>query len=212
MAGLVALTACVAPGAATPAPPPAPPSLTVRYDGAGPAAARIGLIGDSIMASIRWNGAYAPLRQWNHTFDAESCRRTVTTSCSGPDGYAPANALEVMGRLRGQLGSVLVMVTGANDPLHTLDDGIDAVVAEARAQGIARVVWLTVHDAADKNAVLAQRAAGSGGYLVIADWAGYSAPHPEWANADGLHLNAAGAATLSSFIADHVAAVLTGTR
>ena len=73
------------------------------------------------------------------------------------------------------------------------------------------MIWLTVPAADDMNAVLAQRAEQYGGYLVVADWAGYSAPHPEWANADGLHLNAAGAAALSPFIADHVAAVLAGT-
>jgi len=190
---------------------PAPGTLTVSWDGAGSGAARVGLIGDSTMAAIRWSGAYAPLRQWNFTYDAESCRRTITTSCRGSDGYAPENALTVMDRLRGRLGAVLVMMMGANDPLNRVGDGIDAVVAEARAQNIANVVWLTVHAADDKNAVVAQRAQQYGGYLVVADWAGYSAPFPEWANADGLHLNSAGAAALSQFIADHVAEVLAAT-
>ena len=36
----------------------------------------------------------------------------------------------------------------------------------------------------------------------------YSDPHPEWTNADRLHINNAGAAVLSQFIADHVATVL----
>jgi hypothetical protein len=189
-------------------PAPTASGATVTFDGAGPGVARIGLIGDSTMASIRWSGAYAPLRQWNFTFDAEACRRTITVSCHGADGYTPANALTVMGRLNGQLGSVLVMMVGANDPLVRFGEGVDAVVAEARAQGIANVIWLTVHGAAGANDVLAQRAQQYGGYLVVADWAGYSDPHPEWTNADRLHINNAGAAVLSQFIADHVATVL----
>jgi hypothetical protein len=198
---------------APPAPPattvaPAPTTLTVTYDGAGPGVARIGLIGDSTLAAIRWTGAYAPLRRWNYTYDAESCRRTITASCHGPDGYAPANALELMHRLSGQLGAVLVLMLGANDPTNRFGEAVDAVVAEARAQGINTVIWLTVHGADDKNAILAQRAQQYGGYLVIADWAGYSAPHPEWTIADGLHISAAGAPVLSQFIADNVAAVL----
>ena len=140
----------------TSVPGPTPPVATVSYDGAGPTAPWIGLIGDSTMASIRWTDAYAPLRQWNYTYDAESCRRTITASCHGPDGYAPANALDEMHRLSGQLGVVLVMMLGANDPLNRFGEGIDAVVAEARAQGIATVIWLTVPGADDKNAVLAQ--------------------------------------------------------
>jgi hypothetical protein len=209
----VVLLAQCAPQCAPTAPPaattaPAPATLTVTYDGAGPGVARIGLIGDSTMAAIRWTGAYAPLRRWNYTYDAESCRRTITASCHGPDGYAPANALEVMHRLSGHLGAVLVMMLGANDPLNRFGEGVDAVVAEARAQGIGTVIWLTVHGADDKNAVLAQRAQQLGGYLVVADWAGFSGPHPEWTTADGLHLSAVGAPVLSQFIADHVAEVL----
>jgi hypothetical protein len=202
------VAAAPAPGPG-PAPAPAPSSgLTVTYDGAGPGVARIGLIGDSTMASIRWSGAYAPLRRWNYTYDAESCRRTITTSCHGSDGYAPANALATMHRLSGQLGAALVMMVGANDPANRFGEGIDAVVAEARAQGIGTVVWLTVHGATDRNAILGQRAQQYGGYLVVADWAGYSAPHPEWTNADGLHITTIGAAALSQFIADQVGQVL----
>ena len=85
---------------------------------------------------------------------------------------------------------------------------LGALVAEARAQGVTTVVWLTVHGAGGVNDILAQRAQQYGGHLVIADWAGYSEPHPEWTNADGLHITAAGAAVLSQFIADHVAQVL----
>ena len=189
--------------------PTAPTTLTVTYDGAGPAAPWIGLIGDSTMATIRWNGAYAPLRQWNFTYDAESCRRTITNSCHGSDGYTPENALEVMHRLSGQLGAVLVMMMGANDPVGRFGEAIDVVLAEAQAQDITTVIWLTVNGAGDRNAILAQRAQEHGGYLVVADWAGYIGPHPEWTNADGLHINSVGAPVLSQFIADHVAQVLT---
>jgi hypothetical protein len=182
--------------------------LTVTYDGAGPNVARVGLIGDSTLASIRWTGSWAPLRWWNYTYDAESCRRTSTPSCHGPDGYAPENVLEVMQRLRGRLGALLVLMEGANDPVNVFGAGIDAVVREARAQGISRIIWLTIRNAPEKNAVLVQRAQQHGGYLVIADWDGYSAPHPEWTIEDGLHLSSVGAPVLAQFLADNVAVLL----
>lgn len=207
--GLAIVSSCAVP-VPTPAPAPASGTYTITYDGAGADAPRIGLIGDSTMAAIRWSGAYAPLRQWNYTYDAESCRRTITLSCHGADGYTPENVLGVMHRLSGRLGAVLVLMVGANDPASRFGEGIDAVVAEARAQGIGTVIWLTVHGAADKNAILAQRAEQHGGYLVIADWAGYSDPHPEWTNSDRLHITPAGAIVLAQFIADHVAQVLAG--
>jgi lysophospholipase L1-like esterase len=67
---------------------------------------------------------------------------------------------------------------------------------------------LTISHADDKNAVLAQRAQQYGGYLVLADWAGYSAPHPDWTIADGLHLSNVGAPILARSIADNVALLL----
>lgn len=185
-----------------------PGTLTVVYDGAGPAAAHIGLIGDSTMASLRRNSAYAPLERWNFTYDAEECRRTITPSCRGSDGYAPATAIDTMRRLSGQLDTVLVMMTGANDPADRFGEGIDTIVAEARAQGIQSVIWMTVHGYDGHNAILAQRAGQDGGYLAIADWDTYSANHPEWTLADGLHISNAGAPVLSQFIADNVAQVL----
>ncbi len=214
---VAALVASCAPTCAPPTPGPAATTTTtikpvgqetVTYNGAGPAAPRFGLIGDSTLAAIRWNDAYAPLRQWNYIFDAESCRRTITASCAGPDGYAPDNAIEAMHRLSGRLGAVLVMMTGANDPTNRFGEAIDTIVAEARSEGIRSVIWLTVHGADDRNAILAQRAGQDGGYLVRADWAGYGAGHPEWTNADGLHISNAGAPVLAQFIADNVAQVL----
>jgi hypothetical protein len=205
---------CVPAPAASP-PPAATPTiqpgtLTVVYDGAGPGAARIGLIGDSTMAALRWANAYAPLERWNFTYDAESCRRTITPSCHGSDGYAPATGIDTMRRLSGRLGTVLVMMEGANDPANRFGEGIDTIVAEAQAQGIRSVIWLTIHGFDQHNAILAQRAQQDGGYLVVADWAGYIAGHPEWTISDGLHVSSAGAPVLAQFIADNVAQVMTG--
>ena len=221
--GVMLITQC-APACLPPAEPPPPDAtvtvpaptttiqqqgqLTVTYDGAGPNAPRLGLIGDSTLASIRWTGTWAPLRRWNYTYDAESCRRTSTPSCHGPDGYAPENVLEVMQRLRGRLGSVLVIMVGANDPVNVLGAGIKAVVQEAQAQGISRVVWLTIRGADDKNAVIGQLAQTYEGYLVVADWNMYSAPNDALWTIDGLHLNSTGALALSTYLAQGVAQFL----
>jgi hypothetical protein len=220
----VALISQCAPACLPPADPPPPDAtatvpaptttiqqqgqLTVTYDGAGPNVARIGLIGDSTLAAIRWTASWTPLRRWNYTYDAESCRRAATPSCHGPDGYAPENVIEVMQRLRGRLGNVLVVMDGANDPVNVLGAGIKAVVQEAQAQGIGRVVWLTIRGGVDRNAVITQQSGLYGGYLVVADWDAYSAPHPDWTIADGLHLSSVGAPMLSQFIADSVAPLL----
>jgi peptidoglycan hydrolase-like protein with peptidoglycan-binding domain len=206
----VASVLAAVPGAAT-----ASTASTVGYDGAGPGAARIGLIGDSTLSSLRLTNAFAPLRRWNYTFDAESCRRTITASCRIAGGHAPENALAVMRRLSGQLGRVLVMMEGYNDPADRFGEAVDAVVAEARAQSVSSVVWLTLRTAATPkygayNDVLQQRDQQYRGYLVVADWATYSGNHPEWVNSGGIHVTSVGAPALAQFITDSVARLLAG--
>lgn len=224
--GIAATTVLLAAGLAGPW-PSASADDTIVYDGAGPTEARLGILGDGTLAGIRWQDAYAPLNRYNYTFDGESCRRTIATSCLGRDGYAPENLLTTMERLSGQLGDVLVVVNGSNDPGTQFASAVDAVMAAAGRQGIGTVVWLTMATAdvdavgpdyastsytfRDNNRILLQKAAEYGGALQVADWATHSAAHPSWFGPDGVTLSAAGATAAATFIADTADAVLAGT-
>jgi hypothetical protein len=193
---------------------------TVFYDGAG-SARHIGLIGDSTLTAVRLVGAYGPLRTYNFVFDAEECRRTTGISC----GARPQTALRTLRRLDGRWGRVLVMMTGYNDPGRTFAASVDAIMAEARAQRIRAVIWLTMRTAdvsypprdfsstslgfGDNNRILLQKVRSYRGRLQIADWAGHSAGRRRWVT-DGVHLTATGAAAVASYITDQVGVVLSG--
>jgi hypothetical protein len=206
--------------------PPAHADETVRFDGAG-AAPAISLIGDSTLTGVRWYADYGALRQFNFVLSAESCRRTIEQSCISREGYRSANVLGAMQSLRGELGEVLVVMSGYNDPVWTIDEAIDGVVAEARRQGVGHVVWLTLRTGPDVdysdpqdqsnintfreyNDQLVEAAAGSGGYLQVADWATYSSGAAGWFERDGVHLTAAGVDAVTGFIATTVQRVLAG--
>jgi len=194
---------------------------TVFYNGAG-SAPHIGLIGDSTLTAVRLVGAYDPLRRYNFTFDAEECRRTTATSC----GTHPDNALTTLRRLRGRWGSVLVMMTGYNDPGKTFAGSVDAIMAAARRQHIKVVIWLTLRTAevayprrgfkstsdgfGDNNRILLQESRQYIGRLQIANWAGHSADRPAWVASDGIHLTSTGALAVSKFIARKVDRVFAG--
>ena len=198
---------------------------TVRWD-AGDTAPSIGLIGDSTLSGVRWVGEYGDLRRFNFVFDAESCRRTVETSCWSREQYRPRNAITALQDHAGEWGDVLVMMTGYNDSADRFTDGVDAILDEAADQGIDTVVWLSLRTKGvdyeeplhlangstyrEANRSLYELASESDGYLQIADWASYSADHPEWFEADGAHLAPAGVDPLTEFIADQVDAVLAG--
>ena len=200
------------------------PSTTVVN--AVPGAPQIGLIGDSTLAGVRWYGQYGQLQTYSYVFDAESCRRTLEPSCWSREGYRPDTALQTMQRLSGRWGDVLVMMAGYDDSSYLFDDAIDAVVAEARRQGVGHVLWLTLrtegvgyeeplHQAngrtyRESNKVLLSRAAHLGGYLQIADWASHSVDHEGWLEPDGVHVTKLGAGALTAFIADQVGRVLDG--
>ena len=199
---------------------------TIFFDDAGEAP-HIGLLGDSTLAGVRWYGDYGPLERYNFVLSAESCRRTYEQSCISREGYRSENVISAMRTLDGELGEVLVVMSGYNDPESSIDEAIDGVVDEARDQGVEHVVWLSLRTSDDVdysdpqeqssintfreyNEQLFAAAAASGGYLQVADWATFSIGATAWFEGDGVHLTSIGVDAATSFIAGTVDQVLAG--
>ena len=190
-------------------------------------APHISLIGDSTLTGVRWYADYGALERFNFVFSAESCRRTIEQSCISREGYRSANVIRAMRTLDGELGEVLVVMSGYNDPVWTIDEAIAGVVDEARGQGVGHVVWLSLRTSDDVdysdpqeqssintfreyNEQLVAAAAASDGYLQVADWATYSNGASAWFEADGVHLTPRGVDAITTFIAGMVERVLAG--
>jgi len=188
---------------------------------------KVTLLGDSTMAGMEWymyddgdadavanndireivGGSYAM------TFSAESCRRIVNTSCTGRFGTRPQSVLPVMQTaLAGQLGQALVIMAGYDDA--SIASAVDQVMAEAEAQGVIEVLWLTYRtttsyvlpggeQASDlyrsHNAELAAAATRHPTLRVI-DWNAYTADKQTWFASDGIHLDPEGAMGLARYI------------
>lgn len=166
------------------------------------------LVGDSVMAGMS-SASRAGLP--GHVFDAKVCRRLISTSCTYR-GVRPATALDVVRSWRGVPNRAIVVAAGYND--GSVGAAVDAIVEEARRQGVPHVVWLTYRVAGSNaatyrshNSVLWQKAQQYP-ELTIADWAGRSAGRSDWVAADGLHLNGSGAAAMANLIGS----VLAGLR
>jgi hypothetical protein len=179
----------------------------------------VSLIGDSTMAGMAWNSTTGNDPRdivgnaYRLTFDAESCRRLVVGSCRGRFGYTPMSVLPLMKTtLAGRLGEAMVVMAGYDD--SSITNAVDLVMAEAEAQGVTRVFWLTYRTntayvlpggLAARNlygshnnelAAAAQRHPS----LRILDWNGYTTNQPSWFAGDGIHLSLAGAVGLATFI------------
>lgn len=198
----------------------------IVFDGAGNAA-HISLVGDSTLAGVRWYSDYGALRRFNFVLNAESCRRTIELSCISREGYRSENAIAAMRSLNGELGEVVVIMSGYNDPVWTIGDAIDGVVEEARSQGAEHVIWLTLRTSGDVdysdpqeqssiatfqeyNEQLVAAADASNGFLQVADWATYSLGATAWFEQDGVHLTTDGVDAVTTFIASVVDRVLAG--
>lgn len=118
---------------------------------------RIVIISDSAMAGVRWNGATEALVGADYELYLESCRRLVTPSCSGREGYAPRTALKQIERLEKATNhrDVLVIATGYNDWEGRFAsaglgwDDLGAVMAAAREKHFKNIVWVTLRSDSD---------------------------------------------------------------
>jgi len=189
---------------------------TVFFDEAGVDVQTIGLIGDSTLSGVRWYQGYGELSRFNYVLDAESCRRTLATSCWSREDYRPETVIETMRRLSGEWGDLLVIMSGYNDASSGFASALDAVIEEAQMQGIPNVMWMAlrthevIYEEPNKlanadtyreaNRTLYAKAAELDGYLEIADWSTYTAERSSWFEGDGVHLTKAGAAGVTTFI------------
>jgi hypothetical protein len=188
----------------------APPRAT-------PPRAQITLIGDSTMAGMVWYETATHPQEvirstYAMTITAESCRRLVVPSCRGRFHYVPSTAVVAMRSLRGRLGSVVVVMAGYDDV--DINAGVSAVMAEANAQHVKTVIWLTYRT--DVPYVLPSgfpaRSLYGGHNLVLfaaarrypnlklADWNTYSRGRPGWLASDGIHMTPGGAVELARYI------------
>jgi hypothetical protein len=206
---LLAAAGAVLPGAAAPAGAvtPAAPITSVSA------------MGDSTLLGLTYNptaGRNSDARsvisaQYNLLYAAASCRSLIGPSCGR---NPPTTVLQEMLSHQGQLGQVLVIMGGYDDP--DIRPGVDAIVAEATRQGVGTVLWLTYrtnvsynfgYNYVRFNGYLQEKAEQYKGTLVLADWNAYSANHPEWMVSDGVHVNATGAFVLANFIVASIKAL-----
>jgi hypothetical protein len=95
------------------------------------------------------------------------------------------------------------------------------MIAQARAKGIDRVIWLTYRDqvgyvspggvsnsaafALNNRYLHSVMAAGWYPELILADWNAYSRRHPSWLTADGVHLTVEGAPQAGIYVSRKLA-------
>ncbi len=198
------------PSSAAPAPAPGEPPAPVE-----PAPPRrVLVISDSSGAGMRWAiDARPALAGAEFTLDLESCRRLITRSCNGREGYVPGNALRALTN-KGEGHDTLVVLTGYNDSDREFETAFEYIYQTAVDLGIGTVIWATYREdvgysvpdgarasyAAMNEVLWAKAAGGAHPALHVLDWWGYTFEAPEWFARDGVHYRAAGALGMADLI------------
>jgi hypothetical protein len=123
------------------------------------------------------------------------CRRLVQVSCPY-QGVRPPTVLDVVqASPAGTLGTIAVVDVGYNDYVAQYQNDMDAVIKALIGKGVEHIIWTTLHEVRDDyrkiNTTIRTEAAGWP-QVSIADW-NASGQGQDWFNADGIHLNSAGA-------------------
>jgi hypothetical protein len=170
----------------------------------------ISAIGDSTLLGMTASARSIVNSSYDMLFEAKSCRRLIIKSCGRTIQHP--NTLETMRALQGRLGDAVVIMAGYDD-WYDFDVAVDAIVGEAKRQGVGRVIWLTYRSQGPYvgvggayfatyrqfNAILAAKARQHP-ELIVADWDTHSLGKSSWFSSDGIHISSSGATALAHFI------------
>jgi hypothetical protein len=137
------------------------------------------------------------------------CRRLVQLSCPY-QGVRPPTVLDVVQRSSSaSLGPIVVVDVGYNDYVDQYQNDMETVIKALVAKGVAHIIWTTLHEVRDDyrnmNATIRAEAA-RWPQLVVVDWNAASQGQA-WFNADGIHLDSAGAWGLAKVLRPAILAV-----
>ena len=169
---------------------------------------RVTMFGDSVAGSLR----YVPEAReilgdgLDLRLELSPCRRLATLSCPYMGARPPSVLDLVEASSPADLGDVVVVDVGYNEPAASYDTSMATVLAALEAKGVEHVIWVTLRGQTDNyrqiDGVIRGEARGAS-QVQLVDWDAASAGK-DWFNADGIHLNSAGAVGLALLLRPYI--------
>jgi hypothetical protein len=164
---------------------------------------RVTLLADSVGGVLYWEASSrAELgKRLDLRVEQQTCRRLVVPGCSAYGIDGPESALAAVQRLGPELGRIVVVNVGYNDPSDGYAQGLDQVMTALVAAGVEHVIWVTFveHEGvwAQSNEQI-RAAPARWPQLTVADWAPVTVGQ-DWF-VDDAHLNWLGAHAYAQFL------------
>jgi len=183
----------------------AAPSSAAHGGGTAPATGpRVTMFGDSIADSLNYvPDARAILGEGiDLRLELAPCRKLVPIGCAYMGARPPSVLSIVKDSTLAELGNIVVVAVGYNDPENNYETDMAQVVNALVDRGVGHVIWLTLREQTDdyrriNQTIEAQAPRWS--ELRVADWEAASRGK-DWFNSDDLHLNADGAIGMATLI------------
>jgi hypothetical protein len=162
------------------------------------------LIGDSVADAIPGTSSAATIVKQGVDVDFEvaPCRRVEGEGCP-VDGVRPPSVVQLAKSMGTKLGPNVVVSVGYNDFEDQYAQNIEDALAGFKAAGVKHVWWLTLraahHGYVNMNDNI-EAAAKNHPEMSVIDWNVYSRSHPDWFQADGLHMLQPGAEAMATLI------------
>lgn len=164
---------------------------------------RVTMLSDSVGAALLWDpGPFADFSAGlDVRGDAYGCRKLIVPGCPSEAGGNPPSALDMINAYGTDLGPVVVVDVGYNDAPDTYADALDTVMTALLANGVQRVVWVTLTESEgvwkETNDVI-RAAPARWPQLTVADWGAVPA-NPSWFK-DTVHFDHDGAVAFGAFL------------
>ena len=172
---------------------------------------RVTMITDSVATALLWDPGL--LQEFSAGLDVQvyafGCRKLVVAGCPEATGVNPPSVLDVIHQLGAELGPIVVIEVGYNDNADAYSTGLDEVMQALLADGVQRVVWLTLEEREPVWLEINDQiraAPARWPQLAVADWGPTTSGKP-WFS-DTAHLNHDGGVALGEFLRPIVLAQL----
>lgn len=171
---------------------------------AAPAPQHVTLIGDSVADALQLDASAARILGQGIDLDLEvaPCRRVGGESCPY-QGVRPLNVIQLVQSMGARIGPTVIVAVGYNDPEDGYAQNMEDALAAMKQAGVKRVLWLTLRAAAHPYLSMNDdilTAAAAHPEMTVVDWNLYSRSHPDWFQADGIHLLGPGSDAMATLL------------
>jgi hypothetical protein len=165
---------------------------------------RVTIFTDSSGAALNWDSTARRIIERGNRARLElyPCGRLVQPGCLTTN--PPPSVLATVRKLNRGIGPNVIVFVGYNDDPATYRHGLPVVLKALWRRGVKHDIWLTLRATTKQyvdinHAIYAEEQKWQPTMTVL-DWNHYSAPHPSWFAADGIHLTGVGAVAFATYL------------